>query len=80
MAYALTCGRPHRASGELAYHVLDVMQAFEDASLSDSHRELTSDSGRDDGSCGPAGSDCPRAWPWALWTSNPFESLEESTS
>jgi len=31
MAYALRSGRPHRASGELAYHVLDVMQAFLDA-------------------------------------------------
>ena len=28
MAYALRCGRPHRASSELAYHVLDVMHAF----------------------------------------------------
>jgi len=26
MAYALRSGRPHRASGALAYHVLDVMQ------------------------------------------------------
>jgi predicted dehydrogenase len=32
MAYALRSGRPHRASGELAYHVLDVMHAvFESA-------------------------------------------------
>ncbi len=42
MAYALTYGRPHRASGALAYHVLDVMEAFEDASRSGAHVELTS--------------------------------------
>ncbi len=42
MAYALRTGRPARASGELAYHVLDVMHAFHDASLSGSHIELTS--------------------------------------
>jgi hypothetical protein len=32
MAYSLVYGRPHRASGALAYHVLDVMQAFDEAS------------------------------------------------
>jgi len=32
MAYALRSGRKHRASGELAYHVLDIMHAFHDAS------------------------------------------------
>ncbi|MFO7322907.1 MAG: Gfo/Idh/MocA family oxidoreductase [Chloroflexota bacterium] len=37
MAYAIVYGRPHRASGELAYHVLDVMHAFEDASREDRH-------------------------------------------
>jgi predicted dehydrogenase len=31
MAYALRSGRPHRASGELAYHVLDVMHAIHDS-------------------------------------------------
>ncbi len=31
MAYALRSGRPHRASGELAYHILDVMHAIHDA-------------------------------------------------
>lgn len=32
MAYALRSGRPHRASGELAFHVLDVMETvFESA-------------------------------------------------
>jgi hypothetical protein len=34
MAYSLAYGRPHRASGALAYHVLDVMQAFDEASAS----------------------------------------------
>lgn len=32
MAYALASGRKHRASGELAFHVLDVMCAIHDAS------------------------------------------------
>jgi len=31
MAYAIRDGRPHRASGELAYHVLEIMHAFETA-------------------------------------------------
>ena len=42
MAYALRSGRPHRASGELAYHVLDIMHAFHDASREGHHIELTS--------------------------------------
>ncbi|HUM67953.1 MAG TPA: gfo/Idh/MocA family oxidoreductase, partial [Chloroflexota bacterium] len=32
MAYGLRYGRAHRASGELAYHVLDVMHTFYDSS------------------------------------------------
>ena len=32
LALAIRANRPHRASGELAYHVLDVMQAFLDSS------------------------------------------------
>jgi len=31
MAYALRSGRKHRASGELAYHVLDIMHAVHDS-------------------------------------------------
>lgn len=31
MACALRSGRPHRASGDLTYHVLDLMHAFHDA-------------------------------------------------
>lgn len=42
MAYALRSGRAHRTSGELAYHVLDVMQAFLDASEAGTHIELSS--------------------------------------
>jgi len=42
MAYAITYGRPHRASGEMAYHVLDIMSAFEDASQSGRHIEIAS--------------------------------------
>jgi hypothetical protein len=36
MAHALRSGRPHRASGELAFHVLEVMEAF----------QISSDSGK----------------------------------
>jgi predicted dehydrogenase len=42
MAYALQNGRLLRASGEMAYHVLDAMQAFEEASLSGKHIDLAS--------------------------------------
>ena len=31
MALAMRTGRPHRASGALAYHVLDCMQSFLDS-------------------------------------------------
>jgi predicted dehydrogenase len=37
MAYAIRCGRAHRASGELAYHVLDVMQSLHEASETNRH-------------------------------------------
>jgi len=42
MAAAIRSNRPHRASGELAHHVLDIMQAFHDASHEGKHIELTS--------------------------------------
>jgi predicted dehydrogenase len=42
MAVALRSGRPHRANGELAYHVLDVMHAIEEASRAGKHVELSS--------------------------------------
>jgi predicted dehydrogenase len=42
MAYAIRTGRPHRASGELAFHVLDLMHAFHDASREGKHHEVKS--------------------------------------
>lgn len=42
MAYALQSGRAHRASGALAYHVLDIMHALHDSSSSGQYAELTS--------------------------------------
>jgi predicted dehydrogenase len=37
LAYGLVYGRAHRASGELACHVLDVMAAFDESSASGTH-------------------------------------------
>lgn len=37
MAYALRFGRAHRASGQLAYHVLDLMQSFHESSDQNRH-------------------------------------------
>jgi predicted dehydrogenase len=42
MAYAIQSGRAHRASGDLAFHVLDAMQAFVEASASGKHVMLKS--------------------------------------
>jgi predicted dehydrogenase len=42
MIAALRSGRPHRASAELAFHVLDLMCAFHDASDGGAHVELES--------------------------------------
>jgi predicted dehydrogenase len=42
MAHAMRNGRPHRASGGMAYHVLDVMHAVLEASDTGWHIELTS--------------------------------------
>lgn len=42
MATATRAGRPHRASGELAYHVLDIMEALHTSSSEGRHIELTS--------------------------------------
>ncbi|HKG27353.1 MAG TPA: Gfo/Idh/MocA family oxidoreductase [Thermomicrobiales bacterium] len=42
MAEGLRNGRPHRASGELALHVLETMHAVHDASREGRHVELTS--------------------------------------
>lgn len=42
MAYSLLSGRKHRANGDMAYHVLDLMHGFHDASDSGKHYELQS--------------------------------------
>lgn len=42
MAHAIRTGRSHRASGALAYHVLDIMEAIHDSSREGRHIELTS--------------------------------------
>lgn len=42
MVHGIHSGRQHRANGDLAYHVLDIMQAFQDASDQGKHIELSS--------------------------------------
>jgi predicted dehydrogenase len=42
MAAAIREDRPHRASGEMAFHVLDLMQSFEEASRAGQHIEIQS--------------------------------------
>ena len=42
MAYALRAGRQHRANAEMAYHVLDIMHAFHEASDRGRHIEVSS--------------------------------------
>ncbi|GHV71075.1 dehydrogenase [Spirochaetia bacterium] len=42
MAEAIVEGRPHRASGEMAYHVLDIMHGIHDASASGKYYKLKS--------------------------------------
>ncbi|BCX05824.1 MAG: oxidoreductase [Candidatus Roseilinea sp.] len=42
MAYAIQSGRPHRANGELTYHVLDIMHAIHEASAEGRHIHLES--------------------------------------
>lgn len=42
LAHALRTDRPHRASGELAFHVLDIMQALQESADSRQHVELAS--------------------------------------
>jgi predicted dehydrogenase len=42
LAAAKRNGRPHRASGEMAYHVIDIVNAFHDASRENRHIELAS--------------------------------------
>jgi hypothetical protein len=40
MAYAIRSGRPHRANGELANHVLEVMDAFEKSSTAETQDKI----------------------------------------
>jgi predicted dehydrogenase len=42
MAHALRSGRPHRASGALAFHVLDIMQSIHEAWEEGTWRDLSS--------------------------------------
>ncbi|MBN1230309.1 MAG: Gfo/Idh/MocA family oxidoreductase [Anaerolineales bacterium] len=42
MMIAQTENRPHRANGQLAYHVLDLMHAFHEASIEQRHISITS--------------------------------------
>lgn len=42
MAHALATGEEHRANGDMAYHVLDIMQGVHDASGEGRHYELNS--------------------------------------
>jgi predicted dehydrogenase len=42
MAYAMRSGRKHRASGDLAFHVLDIMQSIYDAAAQEKTVALTS--------------------------------------
>jgi predicted dehydrogenase len=42
MVAAIRENRPHRANGEMAFHVLDLMQSFEEASTSGQHIEIQS--------------------------------------
>ena len=42
LAHAIRSGRPHRASGELAYHVLEVMEAFQTSSARGTHVAIKS--------------------------------------
>ncbi|MCY3834303.1 MAG: Gfo/Idh/MocA family oxidoreductase [Chloroflexi bacterium] len=42
MAYAIQSGRPHRASGQLAFHVLDIMCALEESAAQGRHIEIKS--------------------------------------
>ena len=46
MAYAIRSGRPHRASGDLAFHVLDIMCALEESAAQGRHVEIQSTVGR----------------------------------
>lgn len=42
LAYAIRSGRPHRANGELAYHILEAMHGFHDSSEQGRHYKMES--------------------------------------
>jgi len=42
LAYALASGRLHRANGQMAFHVLDIMQAVEESSNAGRHIQIES--------------------------------------
>jgi hypothetical protein len=42
LAHAIRSGRPHRASGALAYHVLDIMHTLYQSAETGSHMEIAS--------------------------------------
>jgi predicted dehydrogenase len=48
MAQGIVSGRPHRANGQLASHVLDIMHAIHDASERGAHIDLKTDMVRPD--------------------------------
>jgi hypothetical protein len=48
MALAIEENRPHRASADLVYHVLDIMQGIYDASASGKYYKLRSKCKRPD--------------------------------
>ena len=53
MAQAIRANRPHRASGDLAFHVLEVMEAFQRSSDTGAHITSTA---------GPSVRPLPTAW------------------
>ena len=42
MAHAMRSARPHRANGEMAYHVLEIIESFMQSSIEGKHITLTS--------------------------------------
>ena len=42
MAHALLSGRPHRANGDLAFHVLEIMEGFMVSSREGRHIDINS--------------------------------------
>ncbi len=59
MAHAIATDRPHRASGDLAFHVLEIMEAVQTASRN--HTVVAVESRVDRPDTVPAGSD-PGSW------------------